>query len=153
MCDTLLKINPISCKIAFIMNINLKEFSLALVEIVPVGAATEWGIHLKGANQVGEQTSDYDSIPRVLEIINPKSEAGEELLQLAGESYLMKLKYRGMVAMVAELQFGSPYLAYNESNEARRSFYVRRVHGVDDGHFGSVSDPSLPSAVGHKSRQ
>lgn len=123
------------------------NFSLAIVEVVPIGGADAKGIKNNPLNAVGLQSSDRYSIPRVLSIIDRNSAEGEILLCNYGTNGSDRFNHLGMLATLTTLRQESHYLAYTEIPGSKRTFYLPKIHGVDDGAFGSPKAEELPSAI------
>lgn len=126
------------------------NFSLAIAEIVPIGGSDEKGVQNNPLNAVGLQSSDRHSVPRVISIIDRNSDDGEILLCNHSTNGSSRFIHRGMLATVITLRQEAPYLAYTEHPRSGGAFYLLKVHGVDDGAFGSAQSEGLLSSLAGK---
>lgn len=119
-----------------------QEFSIAIVEVVPIGGSDPKGVKNNSLNAEGLPTSDYRQFPRVLHIFEQNS-----TLNKVGADGSARLVFNGMPATIIKLREGAPYLAYTEHPSSRGACYLPRFHGIDDGAFGSAKDETIPSAI------
>ncbi len=126
------------------------NLSLAIVEVVPIGGSDKKGVKNNPLNATGLQSSDRYSVPRVLSIIDRNSSDGEIILCSYSTDGSARLIHNGMLATVTTLRQEAHYLDYTEHPLSRGAFYLPRVHGVDDGAFGSPKVENLPSAITSK---